>query len=402
MWNGVFQLSEATAAQRRVFLHLVDATDGITAEVGEAAGQPQISKNGAAWANTTATLTAIGNGRYYVELTAAELDTVGGVQVRYKSAATAEAIAAGQVVPWDPYDAVRQGMTALPNAAAEAAGGLYTRGAGAGQINQPANGLIDTNVENWNATAVPAEHTAGYPIVTMKDGTGTGEIDTASGRVAITEAQIDQIVDETWDELKSAHTVADSFGDYLDDEITSRSSHSAADVWTAATRTLTAFSFAVDISAAAVTLIWDKLTSALTTVGSIGKLLVDNVNATISSRSSHSAADVRTEMDSNSADLNTIVTAVANLDATISSRATPAQVNAEVLDVLNVDTFGEPTGAPAATTTLRTKIGFLYEALRNKLAVTSTTKAFFDDAGVSQWTKTVSDDGTTYTEAEGS
>lgn len=71
----------------------------------------------------------------------------------------------------------------LPNAEAEAAGGLYTRGTGAGQINQPANGLIDTNVENWNATAVPAEHTAGYPIVTIKDGIGTGEIDTNAGAV---------------------------------------------------------------------------------------------------------------------------------------------------------------------------------------------------------------------------
>lgn len=37
------------------------------------------------------------------------------------------------------------------------------------------------------------------------------------------------------------------------------------------------------LSAAAVQAIWDALTTALTTVGSIGKLLVDNVNATISS-----------------------------------------------------------------------------------------------------------------------
>lgn len=36
--------------------------------------------------------------------------------------------------------------TALPNAAAESAGGLYTRGSGAGQINQNANGQADTRV----------------------------------------------------------------------------------------------------------------------------------------------------------------------------------------------------------------------------------------------------------------
>lgn len=38
------------------------------------------------------------------------------------------------------------------------------------------------------------------------------------------------------------------------------------------------------LSSAGVQAIWDAFTSALTTVGSIGKLLVDNVNATISSR----------------------------------------------------------------------------------------------------------------------
>lgn len=69
------------------------------------------------------------------------------------------------------------------------------------------------------------------------------------------------------------------------------------------------------LSSAGVQAIWDALTSALTTAGSIGKLLVDNINATIGSRSSHNAANVRTEMDANS-------TKLANLDATISSRST--------------------------------------------------------------------------------
>lgn len=56
----------------------------------------------------------------------------------------------------DPYDAVRFGLTALPNAAAEAAGGLYTRGTGAGQVNQPANGMLDSNVVRNAGTAITA------------------------------------------------------------------------------------------------------------------------------------------------------------------------------------------------------------------------------------------------------
>lgn len=39
------------------------------------------------------------------------------------------------------------------------------------------------NVTQWNGTAIPAVHTAGYPIVTVKDGTGTGEINTDAGKI---------------------------------------------------------------------------------------------------------------------------------------------------------------------------------------------------------------------------
>jgi hypothetical protein len=109
----IFKQNEGTAARRRMFLMLVDAVDGITAETGEAAGQPQFSKNGAAWANTTATLTAVGSGTYYVELTAAELDTLGTVAVRYKSAATAEFSDWANVVAHDPFDAVSLGLSAV-------------------------------------------------------------------------------------------------------------------------------------------------------------------------------------------------------------------------------------------------------------------------------------------------
>lgn len=88
-----------------------------------------------------------------------------------------------------------------------------------------------------------------------------------------------------------AGTAGKIVGDNINATISSRSSHSAADVWAVATRALTDKA-GFSLSAAGIQAIWDALTSALTTAGSIGKLLVDNVNATISSRSSHSAADV--------------------------------------------------------------------------------------------------------------
>ncbi len=78
-----------------------------------------------------------------------------------------------------------------------------------------------------------------------------------------------------------------------------------------------------------------------------------------------------------------------------------AEVNVEALDVLDTDTFVEPTGVPAATITLREKIGWLFMVLRNKLTVTSSKKQFFDDAGNAEWEKDLADDATTYSESEG-
>jgi hypothetical protein len=63
-------------------------------------------------------------------------------------------------------DSVRAGMTALPNAAAEAAGGLFTRGTGAGQINQDANGRADVNL-----VAVGADTTSVTNLKAYTNGT---------------------------------------------------------------------------------------------------------------------------------------------------------------------------------------------------------------------------------------
>jgi len=84
--------NEASATKRRVYFHLVDAVDGITAETGEDGGQPQISINGGAWTNTgISTITVIGSGRYYADLTQGVVQTVGDViETHYKSTNTAE------------------------------------------------------------------------------------------------------------------------------------------------------------------------------------------------------------------------------------------------------------------------------------------------------------------------
>jgi hypothetical protein len=55
------------------------------------------------------------------------------------------------------YDAFRAlAGTALPGVAAEGAGGLLTRGSGAGQVNQNANGQVDVRIVTAAANGIPA------------------------------------------------------------------------------------------------------------------------------------------------------------------------------------------------------------------------------------------------------
>lgn len=90
-----------------------------------------------------------------------------------------------------------------------------------------------------------------------------------------------------------------------------------------------------------------------------------------------------------------------NVDAKVTTRATPAQVNAEVLDVLTVDTFAEPAAVPAATSTLKDKILWLFALARNRITQTATTQTLRNDANDADVaTAAVSDDGTTFVRDE--
>jgi hypothetical protein len=82
--------------------------------------------------------------------------------------------------------------------------------------------------------------------------------------------------------------------------------------------------------------------------------------------------------------------------------ATSAAVASAVMTSLNTDTFAEPgQGAPAATTTLVAKIGYLYKNWRNRKAQTATEfRLYNDDATTVDQKATVADDGTTASKTE--
>lgn len=131
------------------------------------------------------------------------------------------------------------------------------------------------------------------------------------------------------------------------------------------------------LSAAAVQAIWDALTSALTTVGSIGKLLVDNVNATISSRSTYAGGDT--------SGVTTLLTRVPGV-VPVATDYTAAR--AAKLDFLTGDAFvrlGAPVGAsisadvagvPAATLVAATAAPIAADIKKVKaIAITGTGAA---------------------------
>ena len=122
-------------------------------------------------------------------------------------------------MPWNPYDSVRLGLTSLPNAAAQAAGGLYTRGTGAGQINQQANGQIDANIERVRngVLNVLVSGRMDSSVGAMATGTLTAAAIAAD---AITAAKVAsdvslEIADAVWDEVMSGHTTLGTAGQIL-------------------------------------------------------------------------------------------------------------------------------------------------------------------------------------------
>lgn len=169
--------------------------------------------------------------------------------------------------------------------------------------------------------------------------------------------------------------------------------------------------------------VWAILTTTLTTAGTIGKLLVDNIDASIADVEADTqniqtrlpAALTGGRMDSSvgamaanvltaaaiatdAIDADALAAdAIAEIQAGLST-LTAAQVNAEVVDALTIDTYGEPAAVPAATSSLKDKIGWLFTLARNKITQTAATQTLRNDAdGGNIGTTPVSDDGVTAT-----
>ena len=320
-------------------------TDG-SLKSGAAGLDSEVSIDGAAFADAGSEATEIGTtGIYYLDLTAAEMngDTI-AVQTKYTGGGNMTAVTV--MYPQEAGDikvdvqSISGDSTAADNLETATDGGSYNVGGG-GVVAASVTAEVTANVTKLSGDATAADNAEAF-----FDGTGyagtNNTIPTVTTAVNLTNAPTSGDLTAT---MKTSVTTA----------------------CTASTPT-----------AAAVTGAVGSVTGA---VGSVTGNVGGNVVGSVGSVTGLTAS---------------------NLDTTVSSRATPAQVNTEVLDVLNVDTFAEPgQEAPAATNTLAKKIGYLFKFLRNRHTQTSTTfKVYADDATTVDQKATVSDDGTTFDRTE--
>lgn len=89
--------------------------------------------------------------------------------------------------------------------------------------------------------------------------------------------------------------------------------------------------------------------------------------------------------------------AVAEIQSGLST-LTAGDVNAQMVDVLVTDTFGEPGSVPAATSSLKDKLNWMFMMARNKRVTTGTQDKVRNDGDAGDvGTAALSDDGTSFT-----
>jgi hypothetical protein len=157
--------------------------------------------------------------------------------------------------------------------------------------------------------------------------------------------------------------------------------------------------------------VWDEATSGHTTSGTFGEQVKTDIDEILTDTGTTLQAEVD-GIQADTEDIQSRLPAALTGDGNIKADAlklngaapnnlSAAQVNAEVVDALATDTYAEPASVPAATSSLKDKINWLFALARNKLTQTSTTQTLRNDADNSSIaTSTDSDDGTTYTRGE--
>lgn len=402
----------------------IDGVDLDTDWVPVAADMELIKDGGT---STQCTNTAVDEGvTYSITLTATEMQCARGV-IKIQDAATK--VILDKVMTFDTYgnasaqhavdfdDAVRSGLTALPNAAAEAAGGLIVSTLGTTDADDtltatgfatPTNitaGTITTTTNltnlptipaNWLTAAGTAADFTTEVVAGMNDLSAAQvqtEVDTALATIGL-DHLISSALPTNWATDVAAGSVFDNVADdgtaVFDRTTDSLQAIRDNTAWD----TATGFATPTNITAGTIT-----TTTNLTNLPTIP---ADWLTA------AGTAADFTTEIQTGLATPTNITAATGIV---LSGVTHTSAVIPTVTTVTNAHADSDLTTAlteltqaiPSATPDMRDALMLMYMALRNKTVVqTSGTDALeiYNDAGTLIIKKLLTDDGSDYTEAE--
>jgi hypothetical protein len=391
----------------------VDDTDGKTSETALTLSQADIklSKNGQALAQKSDVTAAAhdSDGYYNCELDATDTNTVGQLVLIVHESGALPVRHEYHVIEEAIYDA------------------LYGASAAGFDANQR------VNVGSWLSTAVTLS--SGAPDVNIQS---TDDIDLSATQKASVNAECDTaltdydavipadlndptaaaIADAVWDEAATGHTDAGKAGQQLWTDVDAI----LADTNELQTDDVPGLIGALNdpTSAAIADQVWDEAKAGHVGAGSFGEEVqahaltsevaaVETDTQDIQSRLPAALVTGRMSSDAvaisgSTAAADSVEANIGNLDAAISglNDLSAAEVNAEVVDVVDTDTMTLPgQAAPPLAPTMRQALGWLYKVLRNRKTQTSTQWSLLaDDESTVDAKATVSDSGGTATKQE--
>lgn len=261
------QLKQSTAANIPFFM--VDSTDSITGKTG-LSPTVTLSKNSAGFGSAGGSVTEIGNGWYNLAANTTDTATLGPLALH--------ATATGA----DAWDESHQVLVDIPGGAVASVTGAVGSVTGAVGSVTGAVGSVTGAVGSVTGAVGSVTGNVGGNVV----GTVASVVGAVGSVTAVVSANLTQILGTALTE--TAGQIAAAFKQFFN-IASPTSTINLVTAVTTVTTTTTATNLTTNndktgyaLSVAGVQAVWDKLTSALTTAGSIGKLIVDNLNSAIS------------------------------------------------------------------------------------------------------------------------
>lgn len=193
-----YQIKQSTTAYPLVFF-MTDSSDHLSGKTG-LSPTVTLSKSGGSFASPSGSVSEIANGWYKVAGNATDSNTLGPLALHATGTGADATDMLFEVIAFDPQDSVRLGLTALPNAAAGASGGLPIDVATGANSNF---GIVDrgtaqaatgTTLQLRSAAAFADSELVGCTILITGGSTGVGQARIITGYVGST----DTATVDTW------------------------------------------------------------------------------------------------------------------------------------------------------------------------------------------------------------